>query len=187
MSLIPLFDANMHAVRPSQLLDQHFGLGLDFEDFMAPLMHPSDFRALHGRSGYYRPWRSPAAAADAGSTVIANKDAFQVKLDVQQFKPEEITVKITGNNTVTVEGKHEEKQDNHGFISRHFRRRYILPDGHAINNVESHLSSDGVLSITAPRINHDDKEHRSIPIQHTGQPARAIQNKTGDQSTQKKE
>jgi crystallin alpha B len=48
-------------------------------------------------------------------------------LDVQQFKPDELTVK-TVNDYVVVEGKHEERQDEHGFISRQFQRRYKLPN-----------------------------------------------------------
>lgn len=74
----------------------------------------------------------------------------QVILDVQQFSPDEITVK-TVDNHVVVEAKHEEKQDEHGYISRHFVRRYVLPPSHDLVNITSTLSSDGVLTITAPK------------------------------------
>jgi crystallin alpha B len=74
----------------------------------------------------------------------------QVILDVQQFAPSEITVK-TLNNTVIVEGKHEEKQDEHGFVSRHFMRRYVLPGDIEVDSIVSSLSSDGVLTVTAPK------------------------------------
>lgn len=71
-------------------------------------------------------------------------------LDVQQFAPSEITVK-TLDSTVIVEGRHEEKQDEHGFVSRHFVRRYVLPADIEISNIVSSLSSDGVLTVTAPK------------------------------------
>jgi crystallin alpha B len=74
----------------------------------------------------------------------------QVILDVQQFAPSEITVK-TLDNMVIVEGKHEEKQDEHGYVSRHFVRRYVLPSDIEVNNIVSSLSSDGVLTVTAPK------------------------------------
>ncbi|XP_019888789.1 protein lethal(2)essential for life [Ooceraea biroi] len=74
----------------------------------------------------------------------------QVILDVQQFSPDEITVK-TVDNHVIVEAKHEERQDEHGYISRHFVRRYLLPPSHDLANVNSTLSSDGILTITAPK------------------------------------
>jgi len=49
-----------------------------------------------------------------------------VNLDVTHFKPEEISVKVVGNQ-VTIEGKHEEREDDHGLIQRYFKRTYILP------------------------------------------------------------
>lgn len=78
-------------------------------------------------SSYYRPWRSPAFEREhATSTLKVDKDAYQIILDVQQFSPEEITVK-TADKHIVVQGKHEEKRDEHGYVSRHFTRRYALP------------------------------------------------------------
>ena len=47
--------------------------------------------------------------------------SLQVNLDVQQFKPEELTVKVA-DKFLVVEGKHEERSDEHGFVSRQFTR-----------------------------------------------------------------
>jgi crystallin alpha B len=162
--------------RPSRIQDQRFGLNLDPEDLLSPMI-PREFRQyLRGPAGYLRPWRSQASQRDAGSTVSFDKDRFQANLDVQQFKPEEITVKVS-DNTVTVEGKHEEKEDEHGFISRHFVRRYVLPKGHDVDKVESKLSSDGVLTITAPRVEANKDEHRVIQVVQTGQPSKVAEEK----------
>lgn len=188
MSLLPFLisDPFVEISRPSRILDQHFGLGLDADDLLAPLTVPRDVRALlRSPSGYYRPWRAAGAQQDVGSTVHVDKDKFQVNLDVQQFAPEEITVKASGENTITVEGKHEEKQDEHGFISRHFVRKYILPKGHDINQVQSSLSSDGVLTITAPKVDQGAIEHRAIPITQTGQPSKAVENKAQGEGDKK--
>lgn len=59
-------------------------------------------------------------------------------------------MKTAGNNVI-IEAKHEERQDEHGFVSRHFVRRYALPPSHDVINITSSLSSDGVLTITAPK------------------------------------
>lgn len=75
---------------------------------------------------------------------------MQVVLDVQQFSPNEITVRVI-ENAVVVEGKHDEKMDEHGYISRHFVRKYVLPKDAVLSDVTSALSSDGVLTITAPK------------------------------------
>lgn len=74
---------------------------------------------------------------------------FQVNLDVQQFKPEEVNVKVS-DNYVTIHAKHEERSDEHGFISREFTRRYLIPKDVNAEALTSSLSSDGVLSVHAP-------------------------------------
>ncbi|KAK9881644.1 hypothetical protein WA026_017164 [Henosepilachna vigintioctopunctata] len=177
MSLLPyLLDS--YYTRPSRILNQQFGLSLEPEDLLSPILDPGHLSLqLRNPLGYIRPWRSALSKSDVGSTVALDKDKFQVNLDVQQFKPEEITVKATGNNTITIEGKHEEKEDDHGFISRQFVRRYVLPKDCDYSKVESKLSSDGVLTITAPRMQEDKSEHKSIPIVKTGQPAKIEQKK----------
>lgn len=96
---------------------------------------------------------------------------LQVNLDVQQFKPDQITVK-TVDNTVVIEGKHEERQDEHGYISRQFQRRYVLPDNVDPAAVVSALSSDGVLTISAPKKQQSlPQNERMVPIVQTQKPA----------------
>ena len=97
--------------------------------------------------------------------------SFQVILDVQQFAPNEITVKTIDNNSIVVEGKHEEKKDEHGLVSRQFVRRYVLPKGHDIGQVQSTLSSDGVLTITAPKLALPAPGEKIVPIQQSPAPA----------------
>ncbi|CAG9768146.1 unnamed protein product [Ceutorhynchus assimilis] len=174
MSLIPflLSDPFDYPVtRPSRILDQHFGLGLSHDDIFQPL-NINNRLLTRTPAGYLRNWRSGLANQDTGSTVSYDKDKFQANLDVQQFKPEEITVKITDENVLTIEGKHEEQQDEHGYISRHFVRRYVLPKNCDMGNITSKLSSDGVLTITAPTIEKMETEHKNIPITQTGEPAK---------------
>ncbi|XP_052871965.1 protein lethal(2)essential for life [Anopheles cruzii] len=187
MSVVPMlfrdwwedFDSPL---RSSRLLDQHFGTGLRADDLLSSF--PSRSAPLSPsilRGGYYRPWRNTGLARqDSGSTLNLDKERFQIILDVQQFMPEEITVK-TMERCIVVEGKHEEKQDEHGFVSRHFTRRYMLPSGHDPNDVVSTLSSDGVLTVTAPKkALPTPNPERSVPIQQTGQPAK----EKPDQQTQ---
>ncbi|KAJ0171135.1 hypothetical protein K1T71_013334 [Dendrolimus kikuchii] len=158
MSLLPFLLGH----QPRRLVDQDFGLALTPDDLLTAVVSPMLSR------DYYRPWRQMALAArDIGSTITADKDKFQVNLDVQHFKPEEITVK-TADGYVIIEGKHEEKQDEHGFISRQFTRRYALPDNCDPDTVESRLSSDGVLTIIAPKVLAVGKNERAVPITQTG-------------------
>lgn len=53
-------------------------------------------------------------------------------------------------------------QDDHGFVSREFLRKYKLPAGVTSADVTSSLSIDGVLTITVPR--SSPSTERTIPI-----------------------
>jgi crystallin alpha B len=167
MSLVPLLlDDLLHDLRrPASLFDQHFGRGMVPDDLLdASVVGPV-------RVGYYRPWRNQAARQSGVSKIQHDKEGFKVNLDVQQFKPHELTVK-TVNNFVVVEGKHEERQDEHGFVSRQFQRRYKLPDDVEADTVVSQLSSDGVLTVFAPRkALPAPTGERIVPISHTKAPA----------------
>ena len=73
--------------------------------------------------------------------------------------------------------------DDHGYISRSFTRRYILPDDVKVEHVECNLSTDGVLTLKAPRITViKDENARRIPIIATGQPAMKMQSKSSSSS-----
>uniref|UniRef100_A0A2M4CVF0 Putative alpha crystallin n=1 Tax=Anopheles darlingi TaxID=43151 RepID=A0A2M4CVF0_ANODA len=191
MSIVPIFFRNWwedewdRPLRSSRLLDQHFGSGIGGDDLLGALAavteprhrrHPLNHHHHHHHHGpgrYVRPWHSSCVAntRDSGSTVNVTNDKFQINLDVQQFAPEEISVKYVDKSLV-VEGKHEEKEDEHGYISRHFVRRYMLPAGHNENQIESSLSSDGILTITCPRLAIEKKPEKSITITHTGKPSK---------------
>jgi len=71
-------------------------------------------------------------------------------MDVSHFKPEELSVKMT-DNFITVEGKHEEKENEKNFVSRNFVSKFSLPSGVKADSVKCDLSSDHVLIISAPK------------------------------------
>jgi len=154
---------------PRRLLDQHFGLGLhrdDLSNLTSTLTSPSLRSAT-----YYRPWQGVLNRQNSGTSNLKFDDKqVQVILDVQQFGPGEITVK-TSEGAVIVEGKHEEKQDEHGFISRQFKRRYLLPKDVDIEQIVSSLSSDGILTVSIPKKEKQVTGERSVPIIQTGIPA----------------
>lgn len=118
-----------------------------------------------------------------GTPVEKTEDgSFIMSVDVQQFKPEEISLKIV-DRSIVLEAKHEEKQDEHGFVSREFVRRYVLPEDYDIAEVSSKLSSDGVLSIIAPPVKKEQGE-RIIPVIRSGP---AMKLASADTSEEKKE
>lgn len=125
-------------------------------------------------SPLFRPWRDLFENMDrqvgGTATVAHDDDKYQVIVDVQQFAPEEITVR-TDDKCITVEGKHEERKDRHGYVSRQFVRRYVLPKGYDIGHVKPSLSSDGILTITAPRLALPAPGERIVPVERSNKPA----------------
>lgn len=105
----------------------------------------------------------------SGPVSKVGKDGFQVCMDVAQFKPSELNVKVV-DNSIVVEGKHEEREDDHGYITRHFVRRYALPQGYEADKVASTLSSDGVLTVSVPKpaAIEDKASERVVQIQQVG-------------------
>lgn len=77
---------------------------------------------------------------------IAVNDKYQIMVDVSHFNPEEISVKMV-DNAIVVTGKHEDKADNYGYVSRQFSRKYLLPADVEPESVSSTLSADGILTI----------------------------------------
>merc|ERR1711926_271 len=83
--------------------------------------------------------------------VKEDDNKMEVSLDTSQYRPDELSVSVSGG-VVSVEGKHEEKaEDGSKMVSRQFVRKYTLPRGATSENVNSNLSSDGVLVITATK------------------------------------
>lgn len=142
---------------PPRLCDQHFGLGLTDDDFFPPTLY----------KGYIVRPRRQTNRQDASSgisEVIDSQDKFQVVADVSQFSPEDITVK-TVDNCVVIHGKHEEKEDEHGFVSREFTRKYMLPKEVDPESVTSTLSPEGILTVEAPKTIHElPSNERMVPI-----------------------
>merc|ERR1719295_2561571 len=92
--------------------------------------------------------------------VKEDEKKMEVSLDTSQYRPDELSVSVS-HGAITVEGKHEEKaEDGTRMVSRQFVRKYTLPATANPQNVQSNLSSDGVLVITAnkaaPAIQHHD-------------------------------
>jgi len=149
-----------------------FGVGLLPHDFLTDYIVPRS-GVHHLPTGYRRPWALARKAMQDITKDQRNfhfgKDGFQACVDVHHFLPSEVSVK-TVNQTVIVEGKHEERDDIHGSIERNFVRKYQLPKEYDVSTIQSSLSSDGVLSIKAPSPQAAIAGERHIPITHTSIP-----------------
>ncbi|XP_061401129.1 heat shock protein 67B1-like [Musca vetustissima] len=122
---------------------------------------------------------------------VVNKNGFQVSMNVKQFAPNELSVK-TIDNCIVVEGRHDDKEDGHGVISRHFVRKYMLPKGYDPKDVMSTLSSDGILTVKAPpppppSAKVDEPNERIVAIQPTPGPTQMVPTPMSAAAAQPKE
>lgn len=175
MALLPLLLSAWWADldRPHGLMDQNFGSGLHPNQLLLPNTMDRLYSRMNDASleSYYKQLAELMRPLGAvSSSMSPDKDSFRVILDVQQFKPEEITVKLV-DRFVVVEAKHEEKRDEHGLISRQFMRKYLLPEQVDEEQLSSNLSSDGILTIMAPLKLTEKPNERMIKIEWTNKPA----------------
>lgn len=163
------------SLRASRMLDHHFGPPTDLMNSMRLAAATQSALLEELTAPFTNPWFNHLPDSESLVKIANNK--YQISLDVQKFAPEEISVKAT-DDWIIVEGKHEERQDEQGFVSRHFVRRFMLPAGHDRNKIVSSLSSDGVLTILAPiKEAQKDETVKTIPIVQTAAPQMKIAEK----------
>nr|ADX98507.1 low molecular weight heat shock protein 27 [Larimichthys crocea] len=110
-----------------------------------PMMYPNPMMAQQQARALTRQMSSGM------SEIKQTQDNWKVSLDVNHFSPEELVVK-TKDGVVEITGKHEERKDEHGFVSRTFTRKYTLPPTANVEKVTSSLSPEGLLTVEAPLI-----------------------------------
>ncbi|KAL1502295.1 hypothetical protein ABEB36_007461 [Hypothenemus hampei] len=90
-------------------------------------------------------------------------DFFQIHVDVQHFKPEELSVKLVNLKTIVIEGNQKNKEDEQGYISRHFIKTLVIPEEFDVKNSQSTLSIDGVLTVMVPN-RSEEVTYVNIPV-----------------------
>ncbi|XP_011703488.1 PREDICTED: major egg antigen-like [Wasmannia auropunctata] len=122
----------------------------------------------HGILNFYKPWLNLLNHNQhVVSTTSIDDDNFKITVNVQNYNPEDVTVKVV-DHLVIVKAKHEEKQDESNIVTRQFVIQYLLPSRADVDQVTSSISSDGILTIIAPLKPVNEKV---IQIEQTGQAA----------------
>ncbi|CAL4068413.1 unnamed protein product [Meganyctiphanes norvegica] len=98
---------------------------------------------------FYRKLRKESGKEEEQAMIsIDDSQSYKIVLDMSKFKPDDITIKILDNNDLMVEVK--EKKKDGTIITKGFRRQCVLPDNLDLDKLSSAISSDGILTITAP-------------------------------------
>nr|XP_029725368.1 heat shock protein 26-like [Aedes albopictus] len=111
-----------------------------------------------------------------GSTIHADKVKFQINLDVQQLRYFGEGLRPSLRHSIIIEGDTSRSRTIMAtYNSQYFIQRYSLTPELDFNQINSSISSHGILTISAPKRAVADAEgHKSIPIVQTGQPLKRI-------------
>ncbi|XP_060926902.1 heat shock protein beta-8 [Limanda limanda] len=113
-----------------------------------PVRHSSGGPAVYtSRYGEASPRSSPTGTS-AGGAGSPGGEPWKVCVNVHSFKPEELNVK-TRDGFVEVSGKHEEKQEEGGIVTKNFTKKIQIPGDVDAQAVFASLSPEGVLIIEA--------------------------------------
>lgn len=92
-----------------------------------------------GAGADYRP-QADSSSVQLSAPWKAGGD-YKLALSMQQFQPDDITIKLNGRE-LTIEAANQGEQ---------FRQKHLIPDSIDIDAMTSSFSSDGVLVIKAPK------------------------------------
>merc|ERR1711971_718817 len=84
------------------------------------------------------------------------KDKLEVQIDVSEYKPEDLDVKVE-NNQLVISAKQETKEAGGGTRTRVFEQKFSLPPGVDPASVKSNLTRDNVLVVTAAKEGYQDR------------------------------
>ncbi|GAB1601602.1 alpha-crystallin A chain-like [Argonauta hians] len=94
-----------------------------------------------------------------------NHDVFEVKLDVENYEPGDLSVKVQDEHLI-VTGKHESKQGELGSVARNFTRRFLMPEDIDADTLTSNLSPEGILTVNGLIRRTSKDRGQSIQIDH---------------------
>lgn len=155
--------------------------GGDWDDdfMMEPSLRTTTLDDFFNRSpSTTRSTRTVRSCSEGGG----DREKFEMKVDVQQFTPSELDVKLL-DNVLVVTGKQKDKNDGHGSVCRHLKRKFELPSDIKLDTIMCDLTPEGVLVISAKRIipeaerkemEEEEEKGKRIPILRSG-PSRTYQ------------
>lgn len=73
--------------------------------------------------------------------IYVDDNSTKIMVDVVNFSVDEIFV-TTENEEVVISGQHEDKEDDHGFISRSFTRRFPLQENSIVDKLRCDVGTE---------------------------------------------
>ncbi|CDW55484.1 small heat shock protein [Trichuris trichiura] len=95
-------------------------------------------------------WDWPLQSNEGIARVKNDASGFEVNLEVPYFTPNEIEVKLLGDELV-IHCAHRARTDQFGSIAREVHRCYRLPHDIDPTSLKSYLNQRGILTISATK------------------------------------
>merc|ERR1711970_1287720 len=105
-----------------------------------PMSPPPEMNHKVQKTDDYVPPKTQSAEATV-LLKVKEGDEYKLALNMQQYSPEDITIKLNGNELAIEAAGHGEQ----------FKQKHIIPDNINLDAMSSSFSSDGVLVIKAPK------------------------------------
>lgn len=105
---------------------------------------------------------------------------IQLALDVNDFKPEDLKIKLVDDNLVVEASSESSGKDS--YRRSHFKRWFKLPEGCKTDEIKSKLTEDNRLLIDLPTEQPLEDKARTIPIEMAKPQQKGIEQETKTQS-----
>ena len=108
------------------------------------------------------------AIKQAEQDVQQDETKFKAVFDVSNYKPDEVQVKVQGNE-IHIRGEHKsESKDGEESFSHHrqFSRRLLLPNTVKVDSLQSKWTKEGKLILEADKLPAIASEERQLTIEH---------------------
>lgn len=143
-----------------KLFDQAFSaFGMPASRSIFDSFSPEGFTGNRNLLGDYRP----------NIDVAGNKKQYEISLDVPGLKNDDLSIEVTGD-VLTIKGRKEETKESKDKqfyrIERSygsFQRTLSLPEDACADDIQANLK-DGVLTLSIPRLEREEKDIKRIPI-----------------------
>lgn len=102
--------------------------------------------------------------------IVEKPDKFLIKADIPGMKASDVSLELSPEHILTISGErkheHKEEEEGHYRLERSFgsfTRSFKIPDHVDATNIKAE-ASNGVLSITLPKIELEQEENKTISI-----------------------
>merc|ERR1712079_279181 len=106
-----------------------------------PMSPPPEMNHKVQKTEDYVPNSTSQTAEATVLLKVKEGDEYKLALNMQQYSPEDITIKLNGQELTIEAASHGEQ----------FKQKHIIPDNINLDEMSSSFSSDGVLVVKAPK------------------------------------